>query len=815
MNNENNFMKKLATFIVDRRSIIFFFIIAMCLFCAFSRNWVDVCNDIYQYLPENTETRQGLVVMDENFVTFGMADVMVENISYSRAEELRDRIADIEGVKSITFDDSADHYRDACALYSITFDGLPEDEISISSMAEVQELLQGFDYHVKGEIGNPLKEVIDKEMLVVDILAVVVVVTVLIITSKTYAEIPVLLLTFGCAAVLNMGTNFFLGTISFVTDSIAIVLQLALAIDYAIILLHRYQEEHEKLAPREAAIEALRKAIPEISASSLTTVAGLAAMCLMEFRLGLDMGLVLIKAILLSLFSVFVLMPGLLVLFSGWIDRTPHKSFVPSIDFLGRADYATRYVMPAIFVIFLIGGCIFSHKASYAYNEDSVDSFRHNSSQIAAERIADVFGEKNQLVVIVPAGDYQKEREMIRDLESLNHTLSVTGLASVKATDDWYVTSSLNAREFSELSGLDYEVAAALYAAYAVNAEDYGMAVTNLRGYTIPLINIFEYLSEKEKEVDIQLDEDLKEQLDDLSSQLKDARLQLCNDVYSRVVVESDLPIESEESFRYLDILHGIVARYYDESYITGNTQSCYDLKSSFEKDTILIGILSVLFVILVLIFTFNSVGLPILLIAIIQGSIWINFSTPYFEHKYLFFMTYLIISSIQMGANIDYAIVISSRYLEFKEQMPLKDAMIRTLNIAFPTIITSGTMLASAGIIIWFLCSEKTIATIGLFLGQGTLISIFLVMCVLPQILLLGDIIIRKTAFTIGSPERVTRHVGPMYVNGKISGTFSGTIDAEVHGVLRGELSAMVENLSIPEESSVSDREEEVWNEE
>ena len=806
--SNNSFMTRIAAFVVDKRGIIFFFIIALCIFCAFSRNWVNVCNDITEYLPEETETKQGLKVMNENFTTFGSASILVDNITLEKAYSLMNLIEEIEGVKSVSFDDSSAHYKDAAALFSITFDATGSEEISNHALEAIKEKLNGHDVYISSDVGNPLKEIINREMLVVDILAVIVVVTVLLVTSRTYAEIPVLLMTFGCAAILNMGTNFLFGTISFVTDSIAIVLQLALAIDYAIILLHHFQEQRETKEKRDAAVAALSRAIPEIAASSLTTVAGLAAMCLMQFRLGPDMGVVLIKAILLSLFSVFFLMPGLLVVFSDWIDKTPHKSFVPRIDFMGKAAYKTRLIMPILFVAALVLGCICSHRVDYAYSEDSVNCFRSNEAQIAEKKINDTFGISNQLVIVVPSGDYDRENRMIEEIRGLGATEDVIGLASIEVKDGTNLTSALTPREFSELAGIDYEVAAALYAAYALSEDDFGQAATNLDNFRAPLIDLLSYLLEKEKEIDIQLNEETMETLDDLDSQLADARQQLMNNGWSRIVVSTDLENESEESFRYLEVLHGIVGRYYDESFITGNIQSCYDLKNSFETDNILISILTVVFVIVVLIFTFSSIGLPVLLIAIIQGAIWINFSTPYFKGEYLFFMTYLIVSSIQMGANIDYAIVISSRYMEQKDTKPLREAMIETLNFAFPTIITSGTMLASAGIIIGFLSSEKTIATIGVFLGQGTLISIFLVMCVLPQMLLLGDIVIKRTTFSISNPIQIQQKSGFMKVNGRIRGNFSGYIDADVNGIIRGNLSAIMDIGSV-ESAEESENEE------
>lgn len=787
-----NFMIKVATLIVDKRNIIFILFIAMAVFSAVSRNWVVVDDDITNYLPENTETRHGLDLMEREFTTYGTADIMVENITYDRAEELKTRVGFVSGVKSVEFDSDSAHYKGAAALFKITFDGEENDDVSIQALDDVKNLLAGYDFYVSTQVGNPLKQIINGEMLIVDGIAVVIVVSVLLLTSRTYGEIPVLLLTFGGAALLNMGTNFLMGKISYVTDSIAIVLQLALAIDYAIILCHRYQEEHQTLPPREAAITALSKAIPEISGSSLTTVGGLLALCFMEFKLGYDIGSVLIKAIILSLCSVFLLMPGLLVAFSGLIDRTPHRSLVPKISFLGRAAYATRYVVPPIFVIVIAAAAVLSGRVNYVYDQYSVDSIRHNATQLGERHIKETFGKYNRIAIIVPAGDYESEAKLVQDIEELPKTVKVTALANVEATGGYYLTQAVTPRQFSEIADIDYEAAEVLFSGYAMQEEQYGQIATNLGNYRVPLLDLFTYLNEKRGEVSISIPKETEDKLDDLEEQLDDAKKQLKSDEWSRIVVDMDLPVEGDESYRYLNILHGFVAKYYDEGYVVGDTTSCSDLQASFAGDNKLISLLSIAFVLLVLFFTFKSAGLPVLLIMVIQGSIWCNFSVPYIKGSNLFFLTYLIISSIQMGANIDYAIVISNRYMELKEEMPLKEAMVETLNLAFPTIITSGTMLASAGVVIGLVASNETICAIGVYLGTGTLISIFLVMCVLPQVLLLGDSVLQKTKVNFRGLQ-VTPRLGLVRVNGHVRGRIDGFVDAEMHGFVRGSVNALV----------------------
>lgn len=792
---DKNFMYKLAEFIVDKRNLFFLIYIIALVFCIFSRNWVKVENDVTKYLPESTETRQGLTVMNDQFVTYGTAQVLLANISYDRAQEAADMIEDINGVTSVTFDNTEDHYKGTSALLDVTFDGEEEDQISIDAMNEIKDKLTGYDVYYSTSVANDDSANLESEMQVVTAIAAVIIVVVLLLTSKSYAEVPVLLITFIAAALLNMGTNFLLGTISFISNSVTIVLQLALAIDYAIILCHRYTEERENLPAREATITALSKAIPEISSSSLTTVSGLLALAFMQFKIGEDLAVVLIKAIILSLLSVFTLMPGLIMVFSKWMDKTVHKNLIPSISAVGKFAIKTKYIIPPIFAAVIIVACVFANMCPYCFSTGSTSTPRKSESTIAQEKIDSTFGSRNMIALVVPAGNYEAEKNLLADLDACDEVKSTQGLANTEAMDGYMLTDSLTPREFSELVGLDYEVAQLLYSAYAINQENYGEVINSSSKYSVPLIDMFEFLLDEIDKGYVTLEGDLKDQMDDLSGQLDKALLQLKTDDYSRLVVYLNLPEEGDETFAFLDRVHEMMAKYYtDNYYVVGNSTSDYDLSSSFSRDNLVISILSALFVIIILLFTFKSAGLPVLLILVIQGSIWINFSFPYLMDSPLYFLGYLVVNSIQMGANIDYAIVISSRYDDLKKQLPIKEAIIETLNQAFPTIITSGSILAAAGILISFLSTNGVISAIGTCLGRGTIISIILVMGVLPQILYLGDVIIEKTRFSINTDNLIQNTGGTMVINGRMRGYVSGIIDAEIHGVIKGEVKGQID---------------------
>ena len=789
-------MEKIASFIVDRRNLFFLIYIFAILFSIFSIGWVQVENDITTYLPDDTETRQGLTVMNDNFVTYGSARVMVSNVSYEKAIDLKEQLEDIDGVTSIDFDNSKDSFNNGSALFSVTFDGEVDDEISKSAMNEIKEELKDYDYYVDSEVGVDTSADLANEMVVIVIVAAIIIVIVLTLTSRSYAEVPVLIMTFGVAAILNMGTNFLCGKISFISNSVTVVLQLALAIDYAIILCHRFSDEHETLPAREACVIALSKAIPEISSSSLTTISGLAALGFMHFGIGLDLAIVLIKAIFCSLLSVFTLMPGLLMLFSKLIDKTGHKKLLPEIDMVGKFANKTKYIIPPIFLVLICVAFFFSNKCPYVYSYDDLETAKASDAQIARSHIKANFGNNNMVAVIVPSGNYDSQRNILKEIDRLDGVKSSMGLANIEAMDGYMLADALNPREFSELANLDYEVAKVLYSAYAVKYDQYGELINGIGNYKVPLFDMFMFLKGEMDDGNVYLNGDVQETLDDLFDQLDKAKLQLQSDDYSRMVVYLDLPEESEATTLCLDKIHEIIAKYYDEDYyVVGNSTSAIDLSSSFIGDNTLISILSALFVIIILLFTFQSAGLPILLIIVIQGSIWINFAVPTLMDEPLYFLGYLIVNSIQMGANIDYAIVISSHYSELKKKMESKEAIVEALNSSFPTIFTSGSILASAGVLISKMTTNPVIAAIGECLGRGTIVSIILVFFVLPQILVLGDKIIEKTSFKIEAPigKNMQSTSGTMALNGRVRGKINGYVDGEFKGVLTGQLNALV----------------------
>ncbi|MBO5524225.1 MAG: MMPL family transporter, partial [Roseburia sp.] len=344
----------------------------------------------------------------------------------------------------------------------------------------------------------------------------------------------------------------------------------------------------------------------------------------------------------------------------------------------------------------------------------------------------------------------------------------------------------------------DVEIIQVLYAGYAYQQEKYGPMITGIDDYEVPLIDMFLFLYDQYQEGYVQLDEEMDESLTELYDTLHDAQLQLQGENYSRFVLSIDKPTEGQETYDAMEEIRELGEQYYGKGKVVlaGNSTSAHDLEESFATDNIIISVLTALFVMIILFFTFQSAGLPVLLVLTIQGSIWINFTIPAIQGQNVYFIAYLIVSAIQMGATIDYAIVISSRYMQLKYEMPLKDAITTTLNQAFPTIFTSGSIMTCAGFLIGNISTDATVSAMGIALGRGTLTSIILVLFVLPQILLFGDFIIEKTALTIKLKGNMRESNGRVRVTGHVRGYVQGEIDADVQGVFQGQMQVSVDTV-------------------
>lgn len=746
-------MHQIAAVIVRYRFLIILLFLAAAVYCGLSLGRVQVNSDLTIFLAGNTETRRGLTIMEEEFITYASEDIMVSNITYASAEALAETIREYDGVASVAFDDSPAHYINAAALLSISFDG-PDDKASVkAARQQITELLAAYDTYTYSMSMESYSAQLAQEMISVIAIAVVVIVAILLFTSRSYFEVVIFLLVFLFAALLNMGTNFWLGEISTITHSIAIILQLALAIDYAIIFSHRYQDETENFASsRDALVEALAKSIVEISSSSLTTISGLVALMLMQFRLGYDLGMVLAKGIVCSLLTVFLLMPGLIMLFPKAIRRTAHKSLIPDIQPWGRFLMRSKYFFVWLFLLIIPAAVYCSEHVTYAFNDSSVTELVYSESRAAMHKITNTFAHSTYVALLVPHEELEYEKAILQEVEALDEIKSATGLANIKIDDEHVLTDLYTPQMFAELLDISAEESALLFQAYGVQHEQYQAIFGTRENYQVPLVDMFLYLFDMIDRGVVNLDEETLDQVNELRDTLNMGIDQLRGEHWNRLVFSADVPVEGEASIQLVEKLRGIAERYYgpDSVLVVGDITSARDLSASYTSDSLLISLLTIAFVYVILLCTFRTVAGSAILVFVIQGSIWINFSFPYLTHQVPSFVTNMIVSAIQMGATIDYAIVLMNRYLTLKTELPKKEAMAVAVNQSFATVLTSGSIMTIAGLLIGFRVSDVYVSHIGLAVGRGAFTSVILVLTVLPQLLVLLDSAVEKTRFRL-----------------------------------------------------------------
>ena len=663
-----------------RLILIVFFIVT--IFSALCKPLVSVNYDMNDYLPEDTSSTVSLNVMENEFKG-GIPNgrIMVSNITIPEAIGIKDKLEAIDGVDEVMWlDDVAnikepletidndiirDYYIDGNALFTVTID----EHKRIEAVNEIRDLI-GDDNAFSGTVVDTVvaTESTTKEIARIVMIAVPFTLLVLLVTTTSWFEPIILLLSIGVAIMINAGTNLIFGEISFVTNAAGSILQLAVSLDYSVFLLHRYKEiRKEALDNKEAMVQALCKSTGSILSSGLTTVIGFLALTVMQFKLGPDIGFALAKGIVLSLITVFIFTPGLILYCSKLIDKWEHRSFMPSFN--GFAKVVRKIMIPfsILFAIVIVPSYLASINNDYYYGASKIfgeDTKLGRDTKL----IEDTFGKSNNFVLMVPRGDFDTEEKLSERLKEVEEVSSIIS----------YVDKA---------------------------------------GAEVPM----EYLDE-------------------------DTLSKLISDNYSRMVITVKSDYEGEEAFRLVEEIRNIAKEYYgDKYYLAGSTVSTYDLMDTVTADMVSVNLLAIGAVFLVLAITMKSISVPIILVLAIETAIWFNLSIPYYMNTPLFYIAYLIISSVQLGATVDYAILMTERYLEFRKDFNKKESVVKTVSVSMVSILTSGTVLTAVGLLLGYMTTHQLLAQLGRLLGKGTICSLVIVIFVIPGLLYIFDSLVVK----------------------------------------------------------------------
>lgn len=788
-----------SSFVVKARwAFIALFLVAV-IVCAVFIPSIDVKYDLSSYMPEDSNTNIALQLLKEQFDDKGMAYVMVKGIDEREATEISAQLAGIDGVNMVNFiPDSNYNAESKAALYTVILDDYDSTEGAFAAIENIINTLDesGRENYLTGQSAYSYYTRLETEdsMLKIGIVIVVAILLILLFTSRTYFELVPMLAVFGVSVLLNMGTNAIFPGISYISNLITIVLQLALSLDYSIILLHRFMEERQKYCDVKQALSvALSKGIVEILSSSLTTIAGLLSLALMSLPIGVEIGLALAKGIVASLVSVIFLMPALLSFSDKPLKKTEHKTFVPTVTKPAKAILKARKIIVPIFLVIVILSGVGQGFNTYSFNYNSGSMIV--SGQTAIKDAG--FGTLNTLVLVVPRGDTDKEKQLIADItqdggkfdkDGIVNDTAVNAIAYTQMygvgfadtlTKDEILSSLTPLLGGMDLSGIGitqenigdmigilfdecYRTQNAVSEGEAVPAgaklmvadlldymtDDIGSGITSLM--SSKLFNALKQAGVEINPLDFAQGENLEtaKSFYSVLSQIRFGIDNLRSAEYSRITFTLDTGVEDEKAFALLDRLYAGLGEYYEEFYLTGESVACYDMAEYFTTDNMVVCLCSLGFILVILLFTFRNFSLPVILALAIQGGIWINFAIPFLAGNSVTFIGYLIITAIQMGATIDYAIVLTNRYRTTRHLYPDRyTAMAESENAVFSTIITSGSILTITGFALG-IAASGVVAQLGILLGIGTLASILIVLFILPSMLLVTEKLTDKTNF-------------------------------------------------------------------
>ena len=651
------------------------------IFSAIAMPRVGVNYDVMSYLPQDSPSTIAINRMQDAFGAAGSDEtrIMLAASTIPQAVENKVLLQSVDAVTEVRWlDDVTDihqpeqfitksvldaWYKDGFALYRVTFARGLTNEALLHAVDDIYAKV-GTAAITGGEVGNSVQKRDSSGMAMQMMLILLpVVLIIMVFSTRSWLEPLLFLGVIGISILINVGTNIFLGEISFVSQMTTAALQLAVSMDYSIFLIHTFTRQRDLgLEPMAAMKAAVKQAYPSIIASALTTFCGFLALMFMRFGIGADLGVVLAKGVTVSLLTVLFLLPVVTMLIYKPLEKLTHRPFLPRFD--GFARVVMRIAMPLIIVLAVV--------IIPAFLAQSKNSFIYMSSESGGDGdlIAGHFSTAEQMFLLVPEGDVMTERDMAGELSKLAHISGITA----------YVTTA---------------------------------------GVEIP----FESLP-------------------------NETRNMLTAGGYSRMLLTADVKQGDDAGFALVEQVRQIAEGHYSEYYLGGGLVSLYDMRSTVTADNKLTTIVSIIAISLIVLLTFKSPMMWVLLVGAIEVSIWINLSVPYFMGNTITFFGYMIISSIQLGATVDYAILYGGRYLEKRKLMSRIDATRESLSETTGSILTSALILFGAGTIISSVAPQDMVSELGNLLGRGAVLSAAMVLLVLPNVIRFCDKAVRKLTY-------------------------------------------------------------------
>lgn len=682
-------MLKFSQWLVKHKAIVLVLGVLLIIPCAIGFINTRVNYDILSYLPKDIDTMKGQDILKEEFGQGGFSFVMVDGMTDKEVAETADKLAEVDHVsKVICYQSLTDlnvpkevlpqkvydmFNKGDTTMMAVLFDDTTSADVTLEAIDKMRDITSEQCF-ISGmsAITTDMKHLSDSESIIYSVIAVILVSIVLIFAMDSFLIPVFFMLSIGLAIVWNLGTNFMMGEISFITQALALVLQLGVTMDYSIFLYHSYKEQLQYYPDdhNEAMAHAITATISSVVGGSTTTIAGFLAMCFMSFTLGLDLGIVMSKGVVCGVIACVTVLPAMILMFDKAIEKTSHKDLMPS--FSKTSNFISKHSW-----IFITMALVLLIPAYYGY--------------------------KNYNVY------YKLDSTLPSDLQSVVANSKLQEEFNMNSTHILMADASLDAKQarnmIDEMNDVD--------------GVQYAVGFNSLVGSAIPE----EVIPDSVKEV-------------------------LKGDEYQLILIGSEYEVATDEVNDQVAELNDIAAKYDDKAMLIGEAPATKDLITITDHDFQVVSILSIAAVFLIILVSFKSISLPIILVSVIELAIMINLGIAYFTNTDLPFIASVVIGTIQLGATVDYAILMTTRYhTERYSGKDKKEAVGIALNTSIKSIVTSalGFFAATVGVAVY--SKIGLISSLCMLLARGALISMVIVATVLPSLLLLLDKIICKTS--------------------------------------------------------------------
>lgn len=731
-------MDKLSRFIVSRRNWMLAVMACLAVACVFLYLNVRVNYDLTKYLPDDSGMKKGMDVMTGAFPAMGedrTVRVMARGLSAEKRAELCSKLEAIPHVRSVAHGDSEKYLKGDYALFVLSTPyeyGTPEERSIESALAR--------DFREYGiEFKNDNATGLDGLPAWMLASAVALLVVILTLMCKSWFEPVLFLVNIGVAVVLNEGTNYFLGQISYITSSIAAVLQLVLSIDYSVMLMNRYRQERQQgLEKAEAMVSALRNCFSSISSSALTTATGLLALAFMHFKIGMDLGFVLAKGVLFSLLCVLTVLPGLVILGDRLVLRTAKKTLRIPMGRLAAFSYKRRLALTCAFAALFALFCVLQNRTAIAYTMPRTDP------------IADVFPSENMLVIVYENRDEEKAAalgEKAAAREEVTRVVSYPALfgKAYPADELAGMLEDFSAMGFNLGEGVNFDpsMLSMVYSMYfsgtGTPPEEQKLTVPQLFAYvdgTLMDNLLFSTFVTPE----------IREAVSGAKAQLDSGVRMLKGDRWSRMILYTTFPVESEQTDAFMNELVEAGKEMSGAYYLIGNSAMNWEMQHTFSGELWTITLLTTAAIFLIVLFSSRSLMIPLLLVLIVQCGIFITVTVVGWQGYSIYYLALLMVECILMGATIDYGILFTNYYREYRRELPAPKALRAAYEGSIHSIMTSGLIIVLITAVFGYAYPDPTIAEICRTLSTGALSVILVILFLLPAMLAAFDrLVIRR----------------------------------------------------------------------